>query len=182
MKLKDLNPCKYESRIGSTIRAEWNKSKSDAMWLVSKAHFEGTLERRSLVGLILKTIQPCFELMPLSSKNCVDQLQLWVDGDNEIDLTQLRDAASAAADAAYAADAAAARAAAAAFRAADAAYATYAVATAAAAYAADAAAASAAAFRAAYADAARDSVDVRLHITVEECCNYLGLDPDEVLK
>jgi hypothetical protein len=161
MKLKNLNPCKYSSRIGSTIRKEWEKSSSDAEWLFIQAHIKGTMPRKRLVEVTLNRIDCINYLMPDASQKVIVGLRRWIAGE-EVDLVALRDAARAADAAAYAAADAAARAAA------------YA-----AAYAAYAAVAYAAADAAAY--AAYAAVDIRKYITVEEVCGYLNLDPDEVL-
>ena len=110
MKLKNLNPCRYSSRIGSTIRKEWEKSASDAEWLFIQAHGRGTMPRKRLVEVTLNRIEFINNKMPDTSKKVIIDLRRWIAGEEEIDLVAVRDAAYAAAYAtAYAtADAAAA--------------------------------------------------------------------------
>ena len=113
MKLKDLDPCKYSQRIGSTIRKEWEKSTSDAVWLFQQAHIKGTMPRKRLVEVTLNRIECINDKMPDVSKQAIVDLRRWIAGE-DIDLVAARAAdvaahaaAHAAASAAYAAHAAA---------------------------------------------------------------------------
>jgi len=103
MKLKELNPCRYSERIGSTIRNEWEKSASDAEWLFKHAHIKGTMPRKMLIEVTLNRIEFINDKMPDASKKVMIDLRRWIAGE-DIDLVAVR----ATADAAFAAARAAA--------------------------------------------------------------------------
>jgi hypothetical protein len=102
--LRDLNACYMESRIGSTIQKEWDKDPRNAFWGVCRAHSHGTMTRRELVRITLLMIEDSVKLSPKASQDCITELWKWVNGDDSVDLKEVRENARAA-------DAAAARAA-----------------------------------------------------------------------
>ena len=106
MKLKDLDPCKYSQRIGSTIRKEWEKSSSDAVWLFRQAHSKGTMPRKRLIEVTLNRIEFINHLMNDVSKKVIVDLRRWIAGE-DIDLVAVSDTTRVAYVAARAADAAA---------------------------------------------------------------------------
>jgi hypothetical protein len=103
--LRDLNACKMESRLGSTIQKEWDKNPKEAFWLVGRAHSHGNMSRRELIRITLLLIEDAVKLAPKESQECITELWKWVNGCDSVDLEKVRDAANAANDA-YTANAA----------------------------------------------------------------------------
>lgn len=167
MKLVDLKPCSFSlatARESRTLRDAWDVAPSpDLMWLIGKAHINGTLPRRALVLVAVRCAETVAHLLDDASLPHLATVASWANGADDVIDDDLRGASTALCTAAYAVDAADVVA-----------YAAYAAVAAVAAYAYDAAA---------YAVDADDAVAdvIRDAVTLGTVCAALGLNPDEVL-
>ena len=183
MKLKDLDPCRYNERKNKykTLRETWNQATNkDKFWLILKCRSHGSMSRKEFISLLLNYIKPIEVLMPKKSIDCINQLRDWING-KEVDLHEVRDTAYAAYSAysVYSVSHAAASA----YSAARAASSTYFVYSStyfaySASHAADAVADAVAA------DVAVDAknIELTIPISLEKVCEYLNLDINEVLE
>jgi hypothetical protein len=161
-RLTDLDACPSGLACESATLREWwdtTTTLDDMTWLLGQAHRRGTLTRRRLVAVSLRAVETCVHLMPEACVAPLGRLCDWVEGDDSVDLAEVRQelwtayAAAATLAGAVAANAAAAT--------------TFANA---AAYAYDVEACAA---QGATCDILRDA------ITIDEVCAALSLDPNQ---
>lgn len=85
------------ARAHPTLRQWWEHGeRDDMMWLIGEAHIHGTLPRRRLVAVALACAETMREHMPEASRQVCDDLRRWVEGDDSVDLDDVRRRACAA--------------------------------------------------------------------------------------
>lgn len=92
-----LNPCVdglARATESPTLREWWDTStsRSDMMWLVGRAHANGTLPQRTLVRVAVRCCETVAHLMPPEALPLLADLAAWCGGADDVDLWQVRDA------------------------------------------------------------------------------------------
>jgi hypothetical protein len=92
-RLTDLDACPSGLACESATLREWwdtTTTLDDMTWLLGQAHRRGTLTRRRLVAVSLRAVETCVHLMPEACVAPLGRLCDWVEGDDSVDLAEVR--------------------------------------------------------------------------------------------